>query len=121
MWPTKDIPQDYLDLAQALVKRESVTKQEFLRLCNLAVHYVDAGQTNSQSQADMFLYIANIWLKHDNVSDGSITDDIGGEFAEWEIPGQLQLQHDTDQKLWARLKSWLDIANEKYLNSSDGA
>jgi len=62
----------------------------------------------------MFMYIANLWFRHENIDDGSITSDIGGQFAEWEIPGTINLSRPNDKEQWARLKSWIDQADKKY-------
>jgi hypothetical protein len=118
-WPTKDIPTDYLKLAQLLVGKKEITKQEFIRLCKLAIYYTESRELKAQTQGDIFLYIANLWFRHSNIDDNSITSDIGGQFADWEIPGTLDLTHPADKKEWERLKHWIGEADEKYRSTEE--
>lgn len=114
LWHEKDVPKDYLSLAISICDKDSVTKLEFLALCKSAMDIVETRKITSEGIANMFIFIASLWLRHDNIDDGSITSDIGGQFAEWEIPGTLDLEHPEYQKLWERMKSWIVIADEQY-------
>jgi hypothetical protein len=114
MWPEKDIPEDYLELAKKLIRQGYVSEVEFVELCNLAVKHIDSGSIPIEIRSDMALYIANLWLCHNNIGDATPLDDIGGQFADWDIPGSLSVEDDLGKRYWERLKHWVDIANDKF-------
>jgi hypothetical protein len=114
MWTEKDVPEDYLTLANKLVHSTLVTKTDFIYLCKVAIRIVETGKLTPEGKANMFVYIADIWLRHDSIDDGSITSDIGGQFAEWEIPGTLNLKYPVNQQNWQKLKSLVAKADKAY-------
>ena len=114
MWPTKDIPDEFLKLAQGLVFKQSVTEVEFIALCKLAVKYIDSGKVPVVIRSHMALYIANIWLNHKNIGDISLLSEIGGQFAEWDREGSFVIEDDTGKEYWSDLKKWIAEADKKY-------
>jgi len=114
MPPLTGVPDDFVRLAQQLMVKSNVTKQEFVQLCKLTVDLIEAGTTTLGSRSTMAYYIASFWLGNDNVDDGSITNDIGGQFADWEIPGAFIIDDNSHRPYWEALKSWINIAEEKY-------
>jgi len=114
MWPTDNIPQDFLDMAMPLVHKQSITEREFIDLCKLAVAEIDSGVVPLYARSDMALYIANLWLNHENISSRDLLDEIGGQFAEWDIDGALEIENELILEFWERLKRWLVAADEKF-------
>lgn len=113
-WPEKGIPKDYLLIAQELVHRKDVTERQFVDLCILAIKYIDSGQVPLFVRSDMALYVANVWLGHPNILDVSLLSDIGGQFAEWEIPGTFRIEDEVHKPPWERLKKMVNEADGRY-------
>lgn len=113
IWPKEKIPDDYLDFALHLVEKPFITKREFIDLCQRAIWLVDSGRTTPKSRAGMFFYITNLWFRYDHIDEG-ITGAIGDTFANWEIPGALDLGKDRDAQEWKRLKQKVAEADAHY-------
>lgn len=114
MWPEKNIPADYLKLAQKLVQQETVTEREFIDLCKLAIKYVKSGEVSLYTRSDMALYVANLWVCHENISDVSLLSEIGGQFGEWEIPGCFVIEDEPGKYYWDLILRLIDEADKKY-------
>lgn len=117
-WPKAGIPKDYLETATRLVRQPVVTKGEFVALCTLAVHYIDTGQVPLMVRSSMALYIGSLWFRHENISESSLLSEIGGQFAEWDIPGNFDIENKLERADWELTKRLIREAQEKYLTDS---
>jgi hypothetical protein len=113
-WPEKDIPREYLVLAQELVQRPTVSERDFIDLCKMAIKYIQSGDIPINTRSDMALYIANLWVKHKNIGDVSLLSDIGGQFGEWEIPGSFIIDHEPFKQHWDLIVRLVDKADKLY-------
>lgn len=110
----ENTPKEFQVNAKILSAKSHITKREFIDLCMLTVEKIEAGETDLQSRSDMAYELTGLWLRHENISDGSITNDIGGQFSDWEIPGTFIIDDDLHRPYWLDLKKWITEANEKY-------
>lgn len=114
MWPEKDLPEDYLKLAKALIAKKEVTEREFVDLCVLAIRCINEGRTTLEARSDMARYIASLWLRHKNIGDIDLLSEIGGQFAEWEIPRTFKIDDELHRPYWEDLQKWVAEADQKY-------
>lgn len=116
-WPKENVPDEYLEIATKLVGKSVITKKEYLDLCLLAIKLINSGQTTLTGRSNMAMYIANIWLCHENISEDDLLDEIGGQFAVFDIPGTFIIDDDLHKPYWEQLKTWVSEAEEKMSNS----
>ena len=82
-----------------------------MNLCKLAIMHIDSGDVPIAIRSHMALYIANLWLRHENISRKDLLDEIGGQFAEWDVEGTFYIESDLYKAEWERLKSWVAEAD----------
>ena len=109
-WPAQSVPLEFLKAARELVEAQTVSKNDFLELCVFARQIIDSGRTTTQARNGMSFYIANLWTRHENIASDELLNDIGGQFAEWEIPGTFDLNREVYVEKWERLKLWILLA-----------
>lgn len=114
MWPENNVPSEYLLLAKKLIHQDSISEREFIELCKLAVKYIQSGKVSVRTRNDMALYIGNLWLRHENIGDVSLLSEIGGQFAEWEIPGSFKIDDAIGERQWLSLLEMIDEADKNY-------
>lgn len=114
MWPTKDIPSDYLELAQRLVSQDYVSEREFVDLCLLAIKHVESDSVGMNTRSDMAIYISNLWFRHGNISSVSLLSEIGGQFGEWELPGHFVIDDKAGKYYCDMVRRMVYEADEKY-------
>jgi hypothetical protein len=118
--PNEGVPEDFLDFSKRLSAQETVSKEEFISICKLAIDIVEHKSTTNYGCSHMFYHIAGLWLSHKNIDNDDLLNSIGGQFGEWEIEGDFDLENALDAKRWVELKNWVAKAEAKYPDKSNG-
>lgn len=119
--PDENVPPEFLTLARNLASKQHVSKAEFVSLCKFAVKLIDAGQTGLYGRSHIAYHIAGLWLRHKNIDDVSLLNDIGGQFGVWDREGSFDLDDEIVNKRWSELKSWIVEADNKYSPDPKGS
>jgi hypothetical protein len=106
------VPEEFEKFSDALFKKSSISKRDFVDFCLLAIKLID---TNWNKRQGMAYHIAGAWLSYKNIDDNDLLDQIGAEFGTLELPDHHAAGSEEEtHKKWQQVKELVLEADKEY-------
>lgn len=103
------VPLEFEENSKALFAKDLVSEREYVDLCLLAFKLIESEWDKRQGMA---YRLAGLWLRHKNLEENELLDQIGSEFDVLELPDK----HAAGSEEGVR-KHWAEV--EKLVKEAD--